>query len=90
MKDIPVVGDLRQIGFMVGIELVKDRKTKERFPITERMGHKVILKAREHGVIIRPLGDIIVLVPHLSFTNEELQILVEVTCNAIRETSSHG
>lgn len=88
--ELPIVGDIRQLGFMVGIELVKDRKTAEPFPPGEQTGHRVILEARKKGVIIRPLGDTIVLMPHLSFSEQELQTLVEVTHQSIKKVTENG
>ena len=69
---------------MVGIELVKNKKTKEPYPLEERMGWKVCLKARENGVIIRPLGDVVVLMPPLSISQQEIKSLVRITAEAVR------
>jgi len=77
------VGDIRQCGFMAGIELVKDRETKEEFPYQARIGHQVILEARKQGVMLRPLGDVIVLMPPLSISIKELQFLLGVTYQSI-------
>jgi len=70
------IGDIRQKGLMVGIEIVADRVTKEPFPPELKVGQRVIRKAREKGIILRPLGDVIVLMPPLSSTEEELRHLV--------------
>lgn len=78
------VGDIRQAGFMAGIELVKDRDTKEPYLYEEQIGRKVILEARRRGAIIRPLGDVIVLVPPLSIDIETLQKLLEITYQSIK------
>ncbi|OPY13146.1 MAG: L-Lysine-8-amino-7-oxononanoate aminotransferase [Syntrophus sp. PtaB.Bin001] len=78
------VGEIRQRGFMVGIELVADNITKEMFPPARRIGHKVILEARKRGLIIRPLGDVIVLMPPLCITNEEIDRLCDITYDSIR------
>jgi len=78
------VGDIRQCGFMVGIELVADRKTKEPFPPEQRIGHRVIMEARKRGLIIRPLGDVVVLMPPLAISEEEIDRLCEITCESIR------
>ena len=59
----PNVGEIRQKGTMVGIELVKDRETMEAFPSRLRLGHQVTLAARKRGLIVRPLGDVVVLMP---------------------------
>jgi adenosylmethionine-8-amino-7-oxononanoate aminotransferase len=61
---------------MVGIEL-RD------FPLEARMGHQVTLAARERGVIVRPLGDVVVLMPPLAIGDEELERLVVTTAEAI-------
>jgi adenosylmethionine---8-amino-7-oxononanoate aminotransferase len=78
------VGDIRQLGFMVGIELVRDRENKESYPYGAKMGIKVIKEARKRGAVIRPLGDVIVLVPPLSISNEELERLLEITYQSIK------
>jgi adenosylmethionine-8-amino-7-oxononanoate transaminase len=79
------VGDIRRCGMMVGIELVKDRVTKEEYPYKERIGHQVILEARSKGVLLRPLGDVIVLMPPLGITSGELEKLLRVAYNSIRK-----
>jgi adenosylmethionine-8-amino-7-oxononanoate aminotransferase len=81
-KDMAHVGDIRQRGLMAGIELVMSKKTKRRFPAFRRMGHRVCMEARNHGLVIRPLGDTIVLMPPLSIKEEELRKMTEVirTC----------
>ena len=78
------VSDVRQWGYMIGIELVQDKAPRKNYPPELRVGHKVILEARKRGVLIRPLGDIIVLMPPLTITNEELKVLLDVTYNSIR------
>jgi len=62
------VGEVRQKGFMVGIELVKDKKTKEAYPLEEKIGIRVTSEARKRDVVIRPLGNVIVLMPPLSIS----------------------
>lgn len=78
-RELEHVGDIRQKGFMVGIELVKNKKTKLAYQFEEKMGIKVIKEARKHGVILRPLGNVIVLMPPLNITQKELKILLDVT-----------
>jgi len=78
------VGDVRQCGFMVGIELVADRETKEPFLPENRTGHRVIMEARTRGVIIRPLGDVIVLMPPLGISFPEIDRLCDATYESIR------
>ena len=83
MKANPHVGDIRQRGLMAGIELVQDRETREPFPVGRRTGHRVILEARKRGVILRPLGDVLVLMPPLCISLDELETLARVAYEAI-------
>jgi adenosylmethionine-8-amino-7-oxononanoate aminotransferase len=73
---IPTVREVRQRGFMVGIELAD-------FPLEARMGHQVTLEARRRGAIVRPLGDVIVLMPPLGIEPAELRRLVDITGRSI-------
>jgi len=81
---LPHVADIRQWGFMVGIELVEDKDSRRNYPTEKRMGHKVILEARKRGVMIRPLGDVIILMPPLTIAENELESLIDVTWKAIK------
>ncbi len=83
LKALPHVGDIRQRGIMVGIELVRDKVTKEPYPWEEAIGIQVILEARKQGVIIRPLGNVIILMPPLCISENELERLVQVTAKSI-------
>jgi adenosylmethionine---8-amino-7-oxononanoate aminotransferase len=84
VREYAHVGDIRQVGFMVGIELVADKKTKEAYPPQLQIGQKVIQQARKNGAIIRPLGDVIVLMPPLSIPLDVLDRLIDITAAAIR------
>lgn len=77
------VGDIRQKGMMVGIELVKDKRTKEPYPWEDNMGHRVILEAREKGLIIRPLDNVVALMPVLSMSIPELDQTLGIVYDAI-------
>lgn len=87
LAGMPHVGDIRQWGLMVGIELVRDRDSRQPYPMTERIGMQVIKAARRHGVILRPLGNVIILMPPLSITEAELARLCAVTRDAIAEVT---
>ena len=78
------VGDIRSIGLMAGIELVKDKNAKEPFSAEERIGYKVVLNARERGVIIRPLGDIIVVMPPLVIDGKTLDTLMSAIYDSVK------
>jgi adenosylmethionine-8-amino-7-oxononanoate aminotransferase len=86
-NDLPHVGEVRQLGFMVGIELVRDKKSKESYHIKEKVGHKVIMEARCRGLIIRPLGDVIVIMPPLSISIEDLERLVDIVYGSIGQVT---
>jgi len=72
----PDVLAVRRCGFMTGIELAEQ-------PLTARIGHQVTLEARRRGAVIRPLGDVVVLMPPLSISEGELTQLVAITAAAI-------
>jgi adenosylmethionine-8-amino-7-oxononanoate aminotransferase len=86
-NELSHVGDIRQKGLMVGIELVKDKLTKEPYTLEENIGHQVTLEARERGLIIRPLGNVIVLMPILAMSEEELSQVVSITRLAIKNVT---
>jgi adenosylmethionine---8-amino-7-oxononanoate aminotransferase len=85
---IPAVGNVRQKGLMVGIELVADKKKKTPFPVEAKIGPTIVLEARKRGVIIRPLGDVMVLMPPLSVTKEEIKRLTQVVFDSIEAVLS--
>ena len=80
---LPHVGEIRQQGFMVGIELVRDRVTREPYPLEARIGHRVAQEARKRGLLIRPLGHIIVLMPPLSVNRGTLTRMVNILSRSI-------
>lgn len=84
------VGDIRQLGFMCGIELVLSKETKEPFPAHQRIGYHVTLRMRELGMLTRPLGDVIVFMPPLVSSKEELKEMVAIMKKAIVEVTSHA
>lgn len=76
LRNLEHIGEIRQKGLMVGIELVKERATKTPFDIREKVGVRICMRARHYGVILRPLGDVVVLMPPLSITEEEIDFLL--------------
>ncbi len=83
IKPLSFVGDIRQCGMMVGIELVRDKEKAISFACDELIGAQVCHKARDYGVILRPLGDVIVLMPPLSSTKDELVSLIDTVASSI-------
>ncbi len=84
LAELPIVGDIRQCGMMAGIELVKNKETREPFPLSERMGYKVTAECRRRGLLIRPIGNIVVLVPPLAATERELRQIVNIVTKSCR------
>jgi adenosylmethionine---8-amino-7-oxononanoate aminotransferase len=85
MADLPVVGDIRQRGLMAGIELVQDRMAKRPFPSALRVGARVCRLARDRGVLLRPLGEVLVVMPPLAIELSLLDQLCSVLYDCIRE-----
>jgi adenosylmethionine---8-amino-7-oxononanoate aminotransferase len=72
IAELPHVGHVRQCGLMAGIELVRDRATREPYPWAEKRGIRVCDRARSEGVLLRPLGNVIVILPPLAISLEQL------------------
>ena len=90
VAELEHAGEVRQCGLMAGIELVADRETRRPYPAVERMGHRAILEARRRGLIIRPLGDVLVLMPPYCITDGEMERMVEIAKEAIAMVTKKG
>ena len=84
LSTLPIVGDIRQCGMMVGIELVKIKKLAHPFPTTARMGHKVAIECRKKGLLIRPIADVVVLIPPLNVGVHELREMIDILHISLR------
>ena len=73
LRPLGHVGDVRQKGLMVGIELVEDKVTRRPFDPRRRIGAAVCARLRRQGVILRPLGDVLVIMPPLAVETEDLK-----------------
>jgi adenosylmethionine-8-amino-7-oxononanoate aminotransferase len=95
LADVPIVGDVRGIGMLLGVELVADRDTKEPFPRQSQMTERVVAAARDAGLLLYSstahvdgsAGDLLVLGPPFTLTDEDMSMLVERTVSAIRSVS---
>ena len=83
-RDLAHVGDVRQRGFIVAVELVLDRGNKTPYPFEDRTGHRVCDVARENGLLIRPLVNTIVLMPPYAVSKGEIDQMIDIVCDAIR------
>ena len=76
LRRLPHVGDIRQKGLMVGIELVADQATRRPFDPGQRVGATICRALRNDGILLRPLGDTVVLMPPLAMPAADLERLV--------------
>ena len=91
LDDEPHVGDVRGLGLMAAVELVRDRDSKEPFPRQDRMTERVLEAARDRGLLLYHStgcadginGDLLMLGPPFTITDEERGLLVERTAEAI-------
>lgn len=84
------LGDIRQWGLMIGIELVETPLDKTPFPREKAVGARVCKKAREHGLMIRPLGSVIVFMPPLISTVAEIEHMLSIIYLSIQEVTEAG
>ncbi len=88
IAELEHVGDVRQRGLLVGIELVRDRVTREPFDWRDAMGQRVCRRARELGMLTRPLGDVVTFVPPLAVGEADLDAMVDILGRAISEATT--
>lgn len=86
-KALEHAGDIRHIGMIGAIELVKNKKTREPYPFTDRTGHRVFKSALKKGAVLRPIGNVIYFMPPLIITEEEIEELTDIAFSAIKEVT---
>jgi adenosylmethionine-8-amino-7-oxononanoate aminotransferase len=87
LAELPEVGEVRQAGLMVGVELVRDRETRERWPTAMGRGRKAANEARERGLLTRGLlDDILCLAPPFTISDEQMRRAVEILAGSIEAT----
>ncbi len=95
LADAPTVGDVRGLGMMIGIELVRDPETKEPFPRAKGVTEQVVAAAREGGLLLYSStghadgtnGDLVMLGPPFTLTDDDVDHLVEATVEAVRSVT---
>src|SRR6202034_4018156 len=85
----PNVGDVRHEGLICAIELVDDFDSRQPFDFAERVGHRVCEAAQAHGLLTRPIGDVLVLMPPYCVTEEQLGAMVEALWRGVNEVLPH-
>jgi adenosylmethionine-8-amino-7-oxononanoate aminotransferase len=83
---LPNVGDIRQVGLVAGVELVRDWRTREPFAARERAGMRVCDAMARRGVLTRPVGNVIVLMPPYCTTAKQVRTMVDTLRDATSET----
>ena len=83
--DLPHVGDIRQVGLIAGIELVKDWRTREPFPLADRAGIRVCEAMTRRGVLTRPIGNVIVIMPPYCTTPSQVERIISALYESIAE-----
>ncbi len=81
----PHVGDVRQEGLICAVEIVQDFANRKAFPFTDRIGHRICEAARAHGLLTRPIGDVLVLMPPYCTTEAQLEQMVEALWRGLNE-----
>jgi adenosylmethionine-8-amino-7-oxononanoate aminotransferase len=88
LRDHPHVADVRQSGMIAAVELVCDKSTRTPFAPVERRGLRAYLHGLEHGVLLRPLGDVIYFMPPYVITAEEIDLMIDVAIGGIEKAVS--
>ena len=88
--DHPHVGDVRQEGLIAAVEIVEDFATRKSFPFSERIGHRICEAARKHGLLTRPIGDVLVLMPPYCSTENQIAQMASALRLALDEVLPPG
>lgn len=83
--DLPHVGDIRQVGLIAGVELVKNWRTKEPYDLAERAGIRVCAEMAQNGVLTRPIGNVVVVMPPYCTTPGQLERIVRTLYSSVRK-----
>jgi adenosylmethionine-8-amino-7-oxononanoate aminotransferase len=84
LRDHPHVAQVRQTGMIAAVELVREKSTREAFAASDRRGLRVYRHALQHGVLLRPLGDVVYFMPPYVITPEEIDAMIEVAVEGIQ------
>ena len=84
--NLPQVGDVRQAGLVAGVELVKNWRTRQPYPLGEQAGIRVCRALAKRGVLTRPIGNVIVLMPIYTITKKQVNNIIDALAQSIQET----
>ena len=88
LQELPIVGDVRGRAYMAGIELVANKHDKESFSATVGVAHRVFKHCLDRGVIVRPVGNVVVLSPPLIFDETHCEQVAAALYDSINETEA--
>ena len=88
--DSPFVGDMRQSGLIAGIELVRDWQTRDPWPMEKKVGVRICREMARHGVLTRPIGSVIVLMPPYCSSESQIRIMTSTLGRAIQNVLGTG
>ncbi|MFC1675540.1 aminotransferase class III-fold pyridoxal phosphate-dependent enzyme [Planctomycetota bacterium] len=86
-RELDIVGDVRYIGMVGAVELVRDKRTGKPFKASERLGYRVFKEGLKENLILRPLGDVVYLVPPLCVSRNQLSDILKRTYKVIERCS---
>ena len=84
--NLPQVGDIRQAGLVAGVELVKNWRARQPYPLAEQAGIRVCRALAKRGVLTRPIGNVIVLMLIYTMTKKQVSEVIDALAQSIRET----
>jgi adenosylmethionine---8-amino-7-oxononanoate aminotransferase len=87
LASLPHVGDVRRRGLMAGVELVRDKATLTPYPAGLKMGYRVTERCRDFGLILRPLGNVVVMMPPLAISTDQIDFMAETVARCIAEVT---
>lgn len=83
-RHLDCVGDIRQVGMVGAVEIVRNKDTKEPYKFEERIGHKIYKQALKRGAILRPLGSVIYFMPPYVITEEEIKKVTDIGVDSVK------
>lgn len=83
LRELKWCADFRQKGMIAAAELVKDRESKEPFPIEQRVGYRIYQEGLRRGVLMRPLGNVLYFIPPLIISEEEIKTMIDTAYDCI-------
>jgi adenosylmethionine-8-amino-7-oxononanoate aminotransferase len=83
LRDLPWCGEFRQTGMIAAVELVRNRKALEVFPIEQRVGHQIFLEGLKREVYLRPLGNVVYFIPPLVIEPDQIETMINAAHDSI-------